>query len=72
MATMNRSDFCDRLEQAREAISANGGGLQKFQDIPPTHDFPPGVYLWPLLQLVEELVRQVNALKARGASDAWR
>ena len=66
MATMNRSDFCDRLEQAREAA-----GLMKFQDIPATHDFPPGIFLWPLLQLCEELIRQVNALKAKAASDAW-
>jgi len=66
MATMNRSDFCDRLEQARDAA-----GLAKFQDIPPTHDFPPGFFLWPLLQLCEELIRQVNTLKAKAANDAW-
>ena len=67
MATMNRSDFCERLEQAREAL-----GVARFQDIPPTHDFPPGVCLWPLLQLVEELIRRLNALQNQAGRDAWR
>lgn len=67
MATMNRSDFIDRLQQARDAL-----GMIKFQTIPETHDFPPGVYLWPMLEMIEEAARQINDLKRKAVTDQWQ
>lgn len=60
MVPMDKQNFKERVEQARDAV-----GLTKFQAPPasaPKIEMPDAEQIWHLLQVTEELIRKLRAL----------